>query len=106
MLLYLYTIEYQIHYIISPFNPLADIITHDPPDIGHLQPFQGMMEHEGGNVRVRHAEYTLLHAIVQYSLYDLHFPKVEALTYLLHPPYITEEGSPQRTVPKHQRLYR
>ena len=23
----------------------------------------------------------------------------------LHPPYITEEGSPQRTVPKHQRLY-
>ena len=31
-----------------------------------------MMEHEGGNVRVRHAEYTLLHAIVQYSLYDLH----------------------------------
>ena len=104
MLLYLYTIEYQIHYIISPFNPLADIIPHDSTYIRNFQPLQGMMKNDRRNLGIGHRKNTFLHSGFQNSLYQLRLTDIEALPDLLHPPDITEKISFQCPVTKHQRL--
>ena len=104
MLLYLYTIEYQIHYIISPFNPLADIIPHDSTYIRNFQPLQGMMKNDRRNLGIGHRKNSFLHSGFQNSLYQFRLTDIEALPDLLHPPDITEKISFQCPVTKHQRL--
>ena len=85
MLLYLYTIEYQIHYIISPFNPLADIIPHDSTYIRNFQPLQGMMKNDRRNLGIGHRKNSFLHSGFQNSLYQFRLTDIEALPDLLHP---------------------
>ena len=83
MLLYLYTIEYQIHYIISPFNPLADIIPHDSTYIRNFQPLQGMMKNDRRNLGIGHRKNSFLHSGFQNSLYQFRLTDIEALPDLL-----------------------
>ena len=85
MLLYLYTIEYQIHYIISPFNPLADIIPHDSTYIRNFQPLQSMMKNDCSDLGIGHGEDSFLYSGFQNTLYHFRLADVEALPDLLLP---------------------
>jgi len=67
-------------------------------DIGHFNPFYAIMHQLGSHVNIVYSEHAFLHSFAQYIFEQQYLLGIKTLTYLLYPPNVAKEISPERPI--------
>ena len=75
---------------------IIQLCTDMAADIGYLNPFYAIMHQLGSHVNIVYSEHAFLHSFAQYIFEQQYLLGIKTLTYLLYPPNVAKEISPER----------